>query len=532
MTFKPAWAGQVCSLGYVIGPEIESDLAITLTVEQANRLIEYYRVDPVTGARLTRRAALRRPKGAGKSPEGGYCSYAELVLPVVFSHWANGQPVGQLHPDPWVQLAAVSEDQTDNVSVWLYDILADRPKVVARRHIDLGRSRIYLKDRSGRMEPVTAAAGSREGQRVTFAVLDQSEAWSKENGGVRLASTLRRNVGKMGGWSLELQNAPGLGDGSVADQTGKASDRRAKGIYFDSREPPAGRDLDLGDSGVLRPALAFAYGDSVAHEPCVIHKPPCDAHDWGVNLDRLVDEVQDPDTDPSDARKYYLNVSSPSSDWAFDRERWQSLGGEGLVPEDGELIVAGFDGARHDDSTAIVGVGVESGNAWLIGVWERPDRVDEWEVPELDVNATVAEMFDRWQVWRFYCDPPFWETTVASWEARFKSTDRSSDAVVPWWTNQWRRIGHACRALGTAIRSGEIHHQTDADDVLSVHVRNAVRRNVNSRDEKGRPLWTLEKPAEGRKIDAAMALVLGWEARSDAIAAGASKARKYKVASF
>ena len=57
--------------------------------------------------------------------------------------------------------------------------------------------------------------------------------------------------------------------------------------------------------------------------------------------------------------------------------------------------------------------------------------------------------------------------------------------------------------------------------MLTRHVRNAVKRAVNSRDDQGRPLWTLAKAAPGRKIDAAMAAVLAWEARRDAIAAGA-----------
>src|SRR5581483_8947319 len=159
--FKPAWAGQVCSLGYEIGPLIEEDLGITLTREQAGRVIDYWRLDPASGVRVTRRAALRRPKGAGKSPEAGYCGYAELVLPVLFAGWKAGQPQGVEHPDPWIQFAAVSEDQTDNVMVWLYDILAERTRTCRRRGIDLGRTRLYLQGRPGRMEPVTAAAGSR-----------------------------------------------------------------------------------------------------------------------------------------------------------------------------------------------------------------------------------------------------------------------------------------------------------------------------------------------------------------------------------
>jgi hypothetical protein len=45
-------------------------------------------------------------------------------------------------------------------------------------------------------------------------------------------------------------------------------------------------------------------------------------------------------------------------------------------------------------------------------------------------------------------------------------------------------------------------------------------------------LWTLSKPAPGRKIDAAMALVLAWEARQDCIAAGVNVKRRGGAAVF
>lgn len=509
--FVPAWPGQVCSLGYRVGPLIEQDLGILLTSEQQDRVVEYWRLDPVSGRRQVRRAAIRRPKGSGKSPEGAWCGYAELVGPVTFAGWsADGQPIGAPWPDPWIQFAAVSEDQTDNVMVWLFDTLASRPDVCSERGIDLGRTRIYLVGRSGRLEPVTAAAGSREGQPIKFAVLDQTEAWTKENGGIRLADTLRRNAGKMGGWSLELQNAPMLGDGSVADRTSKASDRRAAGVYFDTREPPNADKIDMADPDQLLAALEFAYGDSAKGRG-----------GW-VDLHRLVEEILDPDTDPSDAKRFYLNIAAPSSDWAFDRARWNDLGGTGLIPADGSsVIVAGFDGARHDDSTALVVVEVSTGNAWLHAVWERPERADdEWEVPEHEVSAAVAELFDRWPVWRLYADPPWWDPTVATWEAKHKGIDRKV-GIKPFWTNQWRPIGYACRSLASGIRAGQVRHQVDpGDDVLTRHLRNAVRRPVNARDEEGHPLWTITKPAPGRKIDAAMALVLAWAARNDCIASG------------
>ena len=516
MTFRPAWPGQVCSLGYQIGPLIEADLGITLTGEQMDRCIAYWQLDPVSGRRLVRRAAIRRPKGSGKSPEAAYCGYAELVGPVVFSGFdADGQPIGAPHHDPWVQFAAVSEDQTDNVLVWLFDTLNDRPEVCAERGIDLGRTRIYLKNRPGRLEPVTAAAGSREGQRVTFAGLDQTESWHTTNGGVRLAGVIQRNAAKMGGWSLELQNAPELGDGSVADRTAKAAEKRSPGVLFDTREPPGHENIDMTDPAQLRPALEFAYGDSVQ---------------W-VPIDRIVEEILDPATDPSDAKRYYLNVAAPSSDWAFDRIKFRELG-TGVIPPDGSLIVAGFDGSRHDDATAIVACDITTGHMWTVGCWERPDNAgDDYEHPEPEVDAAVAEMFDRYQVWRMYCDPPYWETTIAQWSGKYTGSDKRP-AVLNWWTNRWRPIGTACQAFATAIRSGEVFHHMDGDDdVLTLHVCNAIKYKINARDDNGRPLWTIKKPAPGRKIDAAMAAILAWEARRDALAAGV-KARKRGGAAF
>ena len=517
--FIPAWPGQVCSLGYQVGPLIEEDLRITLTGEQQDRLIEYYRLDPVNGRRLVRRAAIRRPKGSGKSPEAAYCGYAELVGPVVFDGWSgDGQPLARNHHDPWVQFAAVSEDQTDNVLVWLFDTLNDPDNdACSRRGVDLGRTRMYLSGRPGRLEPVTAAAGSREGQRITFAALDQTESWFKANGGVKLAGVLQRNAAKMGGWSLELQNAPDLGDESVADRTAKASERKAAGVLFDTREPPGHDNIDMTDPAQLLPALRYAYGESAA---------------W-VDLDRLVQEILDPATDPNDAKKYYLNVAAPSSDWAFDRPRFRSLGRPDAVPKRGSLIVAGFDGSRRDDATAVVACDVTTGAMWTVGCWERPDGADdEYEHPEGEIDAAVAQMFEDYQVWRMYCDPPWWETTIAKWSGELKGVDRKP-AVLNWWTNRWRPIGNACQSFATAIRSGELTHHVDGndqDDVLTRHVCNAVRRPVNARDEQGRRLWTISKAAQGRKIDAAMAAVLAWEARTDAIAAGVKPRQRSRAA--
>ncbi|MFG0329233.1 MAG: hypothetical protein ACF8PN_04975 [Phycisphaerales bacterium] len=493
------------SLGWVLWPWIERRLALELTRDQVLRLFDLYAVDE-DGRRLVRRAGLRRPKGAGKSPEGGYLALAELAGPVVFAGLdTDGRPMGHPHPDPLVQVAAVSEDQTDNVYRWLYDQLIEHQDLVADLHLDIGLTRINkLGGRRGVLEPVTASAPSREGARLTFGVLDQTEAWDRSNGGRKLADVMRRNAGKVGGWTYELQNAPEPGDGTVADATAQAGEKQARGVLYDGGYE-AGEAVNLADRVELRTALELCYGDSAA-----------DAGGW-VDLDRLVDEVQDPDTDPADARRFYLNTVTTSSERAFDAAGIGRLE-VGDPPEPGELVVAGFDGSRFDDSTALVGCGVDTGRLWLAGLWERPsDRHGEWEVPKADVDLALGELFDRWTVWRVNADPAYWETELNEWAERFGpgagKYRRDGPRVVHWYTNRWRQVGTANKALATAIRTGAASWDGSAD--FGRHLRNAVRSPVGALDEDGRRLWKLAKPSPSRKIDAAMAAVLAWQARND-----------------
>jgi hypothetical protein len=520
--FRPAFKGQVCSLGYTLIDDIEADLDVELTDDQAVRLVRLYELDPVTGRRLVRRAALRRPKGAGKSPEAGYVAFAELTGPVLFDHFDDdGQPVGRpwgidlddqpAGPEPWVQLAAVSEDQTDNVMVWLYEKLVDLPDTCSRHGLDVGRTRIYLTGRSGRLEIVSSAGDSREGQRVTFGVLDQTESWNRQNKGIKLAATLRRNAAKMGGWTYELQNAPEPDDGSVADLTAKAA--KASGVLFDAIVPPFVQDLK--DRGSLLASLAVAYGDAA------VHVDPRTGRTMGwVDLERLADEAADPDTDPADVYRYYLNTPEVQSERAFDRKLWKLLEVVDAPPE-GRFVVAGFDGSKFDDATALVACDIETGVVWLHALWERPDNApDDWEVPIDEVGAQVDDLFARWNVWRLYADPAHWRESIAAWAGKH---DRAKERrVIEWWTNRPKQVGYACRNLASAVRSGTIHHH--ANDDLDRHIRNAVKYKMHAYDEDRRALWSIAKPTPSLKIDAAMATVLAWEARNDAMAFGATPA--------
>src|ERR1035437_6285857 len=118
----------------------------------------------------------------------------------------------------------------------MYSLLAANDgRAADELRIDLGRTRLYLRDRPGRLEPVTASAGSREGQRLTKVTADETWLWNPRNGGTKLIRTLRRNVAKMGGRSVETTNAPILGERSVAEQSDP--DRPDPGVLHYARRP-------------------------------------------------------------------------------------------------------------------------------------------------------------------------------------------------------------------------------------------------------------------------------------------------------
>ena len=155
------------------------------------------------------------------SPYLSAIAIAEGIAPVLFDGWdADGRPVGK----PWsrvrtpiVQLLAVSEDQTKNAWTPLLEMIRQGPVWDAYPGIDPMDTLVNLP--SGRIEFRTSSPTSAEGNKPVFCILDQSESWLPSNGGVKLASVARRNLGKTGGASIEAPNAFEPGADSVAEQT-------------------------------------------------------------------------------------------------------------------------------------------------------------------------------------------------------------------------------------------------------------------------------------------------------------------------
>lgn len=480
-----------------------ADEPLVFTDEQARLLVAWYTLDPRTGKFLYRRGCSRRSKGWGKSPIEAAKAIAELAGPVRFDGWDDdGEPVGRPwgtreEPNAWVQIAAVSEDQTENTHSVVYEFLtANDGKAADALNIDAGLTRSYLRDgkRKGKLEPVTASAGTREGQPITYGVLDETHLWTPRNGGVRLAKTLRRNVAKMDGRTYETTNAFEPGESSVAEATHKAAEKGAEGVFYDAIEAPE-VDIEKATDDQIAAALQIPYGDS-----------------WWVDLRRLVADIRDPDTAVEDAERFFFNWNRKGGGKAVDPKRWGELVDVERVVASGERIGLGFDGSISEDATALIGC-TEDGHLFELAVWERPHGAKDWRVPRLAVHEKVAEAFDTYHVGRMLCDPPKWHTEIEEWAERYNAGRPVDEAiVVAFDTNQTRRMAPACDRFTTALAEQKLTH--DGADTLTRHVLALSKKKVRvaDDDDDGRTRYVFTKGDDGRKIDAGIGAVLAYEA--------------------
>lgn len=546
MPWRPTEPGEAPTLGWLVLDWMTEYLAqpgqqdyrpFMPTQEQADFLLRFYELDPLTCRRKVRRGVISRPRGWGKSPFTAAIAAAEALGPTYPAGWdADGQPVGMPWSEvrkPLVEIAAVSEDQVAT-NTWspLLDMLSH--DLILDAYPGLEPMGTFVNLPYGRIQRRTAEARSAKGAPAHFAVCDQTEMWVKSNGGRDLFDTLKNNVTKNAGHLLESPNAYTPGQESVAERSmaayqailqGRA--RNTDGIYFDHREAPATTDLRDGDS--LLAGLAIAYGDSADVELCAIHEPPCERPGW-VGLEDIRASIWDPDTDVQLARSDWLNQVTHATDSWLSQPDWAAryAGAQDPEPEplaDGDVVTLGFDGSRgrvkgKADATALIGCRVSDGHLFEVGVWEEPDdwpaKADPWSPPEHEVDAKVHATFDRFTVVGFYADPSMWDGHVARWEAKYRArlkVKAGGSGAIRWPKTQMRRVVAALESLHQAVLSGEMTHDGSSD--LTRHVLNARRRAGQSGVYIAK-----DSPSSPNKIDAAYAAMLAWAARLDAIAAG------------
>lgn len=551
----PEYEGEVPTLGYDVLDWISEYLIVPdgpaagqpleLTGEQAQFVLNFYRVDPgfkgpaiagrsMVNARLVNRAILSRPKGWGKSPILGALALVEGLAPVILDGWdADGEPVAI----PWtelgfkakVQILATSEDQTENTWDPLLEMARSSTALLDDYGIDPMET--FIAGHRMRIEYATSAGDSREGGRPVFAVFDQTESWRRSNGGTALAAAVRRNLTKTQGSSIESPNAYVPGDKTVAEQSFKAYDTQVKArqrsprakvtILRDHREAP--EDVDIYDERALKKGLAVAYGESA------------DVNGGWVSLDRVVEDFWDPDSTVEDSRRYFLNQILHRADSWLSQLELKAVQDPDKVVKPGEMITLGFDGSRGrargtTDATALIACRVSDGHIFEpfpTSVWEQPvkwDRKKVWQPPVAEIEAAVDKAFTTWKVVGFYADPAKWESYVAGWEAKYGARLKAKSSAahpIEWWMVGGRaaRTVAALEKFRNAVLDREMTY--DAGLHLTSHLLHArmVAKPTGVQIAKAHP-------DSEDKIDAAVAAVLAWQARLDAIAAGALKPRR------
>lgn len=473
------------------------------------RMYELYPVGhPQAGRRRFKRVGLSLAKGMAKTELAAWIAACELhhEAPVRCDGFdKQGNPLGCPVRDPFIPLVAYTEEQSEELAYGtLHTVLSEGPLA---SDFDIGLERIMRVRGDGKAVPLASAPNARDGARTTFQVADETHWWTlprlKQAHQTMMANLPKRRLADA--WALEVTTAPEPGAGSVAEDAmdyanaiwaGRVTDSR---FFFFHRQAADGHDLETQEGA--RAAVIEASGA---------------AAEWR-DIDAIVELWRDPTTDRAYWERVYCNRLVKASAKAFDALQWSQLVKEGYIIPDGALVTLGFDGGLFSDATGIVATEVETGHQQVLGLWEQPYGTAGagWQVPESEVDDVVMAAFQRWNVWRMYADPPYWQAWVAKWAGQY-----GSEKVIEWWTNRRTPMTRALEAYQTAIRTAALSHDGHAG--MARHIANAYRRDLPQRDEQGRPLYLIRKERSDspNKIDLAMAGVLSWEARNDAMAAG------------
>ncbi len=516
MTVNPDGLGPVDfpTLGWQVVEWIEANLVhgpgdvqgqpIVLDDELTRFLCHAYRVDPDTGRRAFRRCCLSRPKGRAKSEFAAMVVCAEALGPVRFDRFdGQGDPVGRAVRAPFIRCLATEETQAG----FVYESVLVMLACLRDEHgadLDIGLTRTYLPG-GGEIRPSTASSSAKDGGKETFTAADETHLYVLPEL-KRMHAVVRRNLAKRRDaepWMLDVTTAFLPGEESIAEELHQHAAKampgqlEAEGILYDYRAAPP--IADWHDDAEILAALRAVYGPAAG---------------W-MDLRRLLAEIRDPHADPADSARYWLNQLVASSDQWLPAQAWALCARPGEQVEAGDRIAVGFDGSRFDDSTALVGCRLSDGHLFMVGLWEKPDgrAGDGWEVPREEVDAAMHAAMSEHAVVRCYADPPFWQAEVDAWAREWP------EAVVAWWTQRDAQMSRALERFHTDAIAGVLTH--DGDPALARHVANARKRKTRAgvgirKDRQRSP----------HKIDAAVAAVLAYEARADALAAGLDKPKR------
>lgn len=493
------------------------------TPEQARLTLWWYAMDPETNRFLWRDGVIQRLKGWGKDPVVASWGAFEFVGPCRFDRVADegnewgvppGQPLGVQHPAAWVQMAAVSQDQTRNTMTIFPSLLSKR--AIEEYRIDLGKEIIYADRGRARIEAVTSSPRALEGGRPTATYPNETHHWLESNQGHEMDAVIERNATKSADGqsrTLAITNAFEPGEDSVAERARDAYEameagRTAQtGLFYDTLEAPAEAKLT---EAWIEPTLRAVRGDST----------------W-LDIGRLKASILDPRNPPSRSRRFWYNQIVAAEDSWVARYEWDACKREGLALQDGDEIVMFFDGSKSNDATGLVACRVSDGLVSVLGVWQKPANWPApntpgfvpYQIPRDEVHGVVENAFARYRVLAFFADPGsgqdddgemYWDAFIDLWgqtwgpKLALRSVLSGPKAHAVRWDmrdsrNQETFTEAVKRTHADVLERTLIH---DGHKVLRTHVINARRRTNRWGVTIGK-----EHRESARKIDLAVCMV-------------------------
>lgn len=480
------------------------------TDEQLRMLAHWYAFDD-DGRWLYRRGTVRLMKGAGKDPVAAVLAAVELCGP---SRVDPRTMSGVRYRAPWVDIAAVSRDQT-RTTMRLFPQLFT-PRAVEAFSLEVNKEIVYADGGSGTINAVTSSPTSLEGSRSTLVIRNETQYWLKSNDGHAMAEVIDGNLAKSrdgAARAVSFCNAHVPGEDSVGEREWDAwqaiqqGRTRVKDVFYYAREAPAATKLDDEDS--LRTGLTAARGDSV----------------W-LDVERLIAEVYDPRTSPTEARRKYLNQVVAAEDAWLAPHEWNACAAPGEVLEPGAQITLGFDGSKSEDHTGLVATRVDDGCMFVLGHWDP--KLTGNEIDRVRVDAAVASAFATYDVVAFYSDLHPFESYVDAWREEFGKVDRFRGLCIGATTKHsiaWDMRAHqrefvrAAERFHAEVEDGTLKYAPDS--ALTEHALNARRRPQRDGLTFGK-----ETRESTRRVDLLAAAVLSRLAWHDYAALPQNKKRR------
>lgn len=470
------------------------------TDEQMRLVLWWYAVDE-QGRFLYNSGVIRRMKGWGKDPVAAALCLIELCAPTAFSHFdAKGQPVGKPQPAPWIQVAAVSRDQTRNTFT-LFPTMCSH-QLIETYGLEIHKEIIHKRG-GGRIEAVTSSPKSLEGGRSHFVIMNETQFWLENNNGHEMAGAIQGNVAKGRGGSfrrLSICNAHRPGEESIAEQDYEAFEKIIGGqvnfskFFYDALEAPP--DTDIKDYVSLEHGLTVARGDST----------------W-LDVPRLIEEIADPRTVVSEARRKYLNQIVAAEDSWITPWEWEACR-VNMRLRPGDQITLGFDGSRGNDMTALCACRIDDGAIFLLEAW-NPESFPNNKIPTTSVDKAVDRAFELYDVVSFRADVKEFESYIDAWEAKYRKqlvVKASPGNLIAYdmRSKGKREFLIECERFRDAVMEGSLKH--DGNPILKQHIVNARQRPSDTYDMIG---IGKESRMSDKKIDAAVTAVLAFGARQE-----------------